>query len=455
MPIGTPPHRRGGLTLILQLRFDRRNTPASAGRTPSSPPGSASAPEHPRIGGEDYEASQPCRARVGTPPHRRGGLRGEPALPGEGRNTPASAGRTAGSLAVPGVTAEHPRISGEDLTDGRVMCCLCGTPPRQQGGLERLAPPPLEVRNTLASAGRTKLPSSSTSPAAEHPCIGGEDADAAPVHVPVGGTPPHRRGGRGGDLAEGVLQRNTPASAGRTRRVGCSALSSAEHPASAGRTGSPGTGYACTAEHPRIGGEDVVIALRRAVIRGTPPHRRGGPEVVPGDRVLCRNTPASAGRTPVSVRYLAIRAEHPRIGGEDLRSPGRVYSPDGTPPRRRGERFLTCTLRGGLRFFYSWCGGHTDQGKAIKVDGDPATGSRGADGVALFRGGGVDEEGGAGAHDFGDGVPEFVADAGGDAADEDAGDYFAGPLAEGAAQVVGDCGGGDDDHGGHQPSPLA
>jgi hypothetical protein len=97
-----------------------------------------------------------------------------------------------------------------------------------------------------------------------------------------------------------------------------------------------------------------------------------------------------------------------------------------------------------LRFLYLWRGRHADQGKAVEVDRDPAAGTCGADRVALFCGGGVDEDGGAIAHDFGDGVPEFVADAG----------YFAGPSAECAAQVVGDGGGGDDDHGGHQ-SPAS
>jgi hypothetical protein len=49
----------------------------------------------------------------------------------------------------------------------------------------------------------------------------------------------------------------------------------------------------------------------------------------------------------------------------------------------------------------------------------------------------VDEDGGAVAHDFGDGVPEFVADAGGDAGDEDAGDggVLALALAGGDDQV--------------------
>ncbi|EFE72208.1 predicted protein [Streptomyces viridosporus ATCC 14672] len=63
-------------------------------------------------------------------------------------------------------------------------------------------------------------------------------------------------------------------------------------------------------------------------------------------------------------------AEHSRVGGEDARAVLSLSQDSGTPPRWRGGHFLNCTLRRALRFFYSWCGGHTDQGKAVEVDGD-------------------------------------------------------------------------------------
>ncbi|GBP98730.1 hypothetical protein SSP531S_01220 [Streptomyces spongiicola] len=58
----------------------------------------------------------------------------------------------------------------------------------------------------------------------------------------------------------------------------------------------------------------------------------------------------------------------------------------------------------------------------------------------------MDEDGCSVTDDLGHRLPEFVADSRGDRADEDAGYDFRGPSAEGAPQVIGDGGGGDDEH---------
>ncbi len=73
-------------------------------------------------------------------------------------------------------------------------------------------------------------------------------------------------------------------------------------------------------EHPRVGGEDRDPRMRPKVVVGKPPRRRGG-RIHPREQVHReRSTPASAGRTRSSARFLTAAPEHPRVGGEDDRN---------------------------------------------------------------------------------------------------------------------------------------
>src|SRR5690606_30021942 len=92
---GTPPCRRGGRVLGVGHGVQGRNTPASAGRTASARSPRLPAAEHPRVGGEDYAPARTTCSLIGTPPRRRGGLLAEAGEALADRNTPASAGRTA------------------------------------------------------------------------------------------------------------------------------------------------------------------------------------------------------------------------------------------------------------------------------------------------------------------------------------------------------------------------
>ncbi len=217
-------------------------------------------------------------ADYGTPPRRRGGPRRTPAENLQLRNTPASAGRTAGRTGSPGRRPEHPRVGG--------------------GGREELDPLLPQRRNTPASAGRTPRGQRSAVRRPEHPRVGGEDLEKITMKPVVPGTPPRRRGGHGALAAGRAAARNTPASARRTGR----AVQRAAGPP----------------EHPRVGGEDDGGLRTSRIDAGTPPRRRGGPRPRPGVHGRRRNTPASAGRT--------------------RSRPMRWLNHCGTPPRRRGGR---------------------------------------------------------------------------------------------------------------------
>ncbi len=293
----TPSRRRGGLLLPRVLRLRPRNTPASAGRTPRRSSARSVTPEHPRVGGEDAPGADELRIRRGTPPRRRGGRRFRVRVGTDHRNTPASAGRTPASGRSGHVAPEHPRVGGEDVASSVTPPPFPGTPPRRRGGRTHWGRRLRVRRNTPASAGRTQRDSESQENATEHPRVGGEDASVAMTsrspaeHPRVGGededmdledflndgTPPRRRGGRLLAVLPEGDDRNTPASAGRTRN---------------------GAAPRCTwPEHPRVGGEDAALHWTGSGTGGTPPRRRGGrPQQVFRDQLL-RNTPASAGRT--------------------------------------------------------------------------------------------------------------------------------------------------------------
>src|SRR5690606_14902240 len=106
--------------------------------------------------------------------------------------------------------------------------------------------------------------------------------------------------------------------------------------ASAGRTRWCAAVRCGAAEHPRVGGEDGMSDYPEIAARGTPPRRRGGPQLEGRLDRGVRNTPASAGRTSAICRSRPRTTEHPRVGGEDHGTPTAHISNGGTPPRRRG-----------------------------------------------------------------------------------------------------------------------
>jgi hypothetical protein len=293
-------------------------TPASAGKTSSARPRSASASEHPRVSGEDSSGTFVRRSRSGAPERRRVRPAHGRGDPHRHRSTPASAGRTPPRGPLPPPGPDHPRVGGEDLEclerecddygppprrrGGRApaghprpagrntprrregtsaavgMSSSCGTPPRRRGGPLLGVGEVVVQRNTPASAGRTPASSSPLQPWTGHPRVGGEDPASISMRIAVSGTPPRRRGGPGRNPLRDRRHRNTPASAGRTNSEPGQSGSSTEHPrASAGRTARRPGHRPWAPEHPRVGGEDTSFSSWSAGMTGKPPRRRGRP----------------------------------------------------------------------------------------------------------------------------------------------------------------------------------
>ncbi len=272
---GTPPRRRGGLVRVFADDLADRNTPASAGRTARGSPGRSSTSEHPRVGGEDLVEAGNYARDCGTPPRRRGGRRLVRHGPDPRRNTPASAGRTPKPPAKPKPKPEHPRVGGEDRSSHRISPHRSGTPSRRRGG------------HMLAKV-------------AEAPA----------------GAPP-RRQGRPRCLARRPRRgRNTPTSAGRTHGRPRPVTCAAEHPRVGGEDANTRSAHFVEAGPLSVGAHDIDYLFVDEIHNGPPPHRRRRRRPVPRGNPASRSTFASAKRGSVTGTILSDRGH--RVGKDDV-----------------------------------------------------------------------------------------------------------------------------------------
>ncbi len=213
---GSPPRRRGGRHHRAHVHQRIRLTPASAGRTSVRTATPRSGRAHPRVGGADCVVQGTTVVTSGSPPRRRGGRSPRPRRGRRRRLTPASAGRTVGPVCQVTSSTAHPRVGGADLTMPFTDPTVTGSPPRRRGGLKGPSFLGRCGRLTPASAGRTPRRSSRLRRSAAHPRVGGADCGTFAFACRVDGSPPRRRGGHAPHRRRAVLGRLTPASAGRT-----------------------------------------------------------------------------------------------------------------------------------------------------------------------------------------------------------------------------------------------
>ena len=150
----------------------------------------------------------------------------------------------------------------------------------------------------------------------DHPRVCGEQTKLPNVTILPLGSPPRVRGTVLNFWIPDEMRRITPACAGN--RTGCNRL------------------YRPMGDHPRVCGEQFIDSLTIKSHRGSPPRVRGT-----GLSMTCPSssvgiTPACAGNS-----YLAYGKEygvkdHPRVCGEQCRTPPHPGEGKGSPPRVRG-----------------------------------------------------------------------------------------------------------------------
>ena len=108
-------------------------------------------------------------------------------------------------------------------------------------------------------------------------------------------------------------------------------------PAHAGKTGTPSAHAFGSADHPRSRGENHFQAVVGRGEVGSPPLTRGKQFYVSEPKRRLRITPAHAGKTPLDKRGQTGRQDHPRSRGENLYHLPRLVKLVGSPPLTRGK----------------------------------------------------------------------------------------------------------------------
>ena len=130
---GSPPHMRGKAIRPSFCTPFQRITPAHAGKSFLLCITSAASRDHPRTCGEKFELSWLDYWDLGSPPHMRGKGIYKFLQQGQGRITPAHAGKRWSSAQSNAAGKDHPRTCGEKRTANRVKCAMSGSPPHMRG----------------------------------------------------------------------------------------------------------------------------------------------------------------------------------------------------------------------------------------------------------------------------------------------------------------------------------
>ena len=152
---GSPPHARGRHEGAAQEGVGRGITPACAGKTSRTCPFCQPSTDHPRMRGEDEFIAIPDDVPMGSPPHARGRLQTVLQIREIRRITPACAGKTRFENERSARVRDHPRMRGEDDADIKRAESVAGSPPHARGRLSFDGLVLNSPRITPACAGKT------------------------------------------------------------------------------------------------------------------------------------------------------------------------------------------------------------------------------------------------------------------------------------------------------------
>ena len=211
-----------------------------------------------------------------------------------------------------------------------------GSPPRGQGKVLAAGLHNLIDRITPAWAGKRGPGPVKLGRSRDHPRVGGEKSDPGVVTNSIKGSPPRGRGKAAAFAFASCCFGITPAWAGKS----CPEW----------------RGMLRSGDHPRVGGEKCVSGTWLKCLSGSPPRGRGKGAAtvqIPRER---RITPAWAGKSCCSSSAFCIRWDHPRMGGEKFRRQGAFYCVLGSPPHGRGKSDPTDRNRPAFRTTPAWAG---------------------------------------------------------------------------------------------------
>ena len=208
-------------------------------------------------------------------------------------------------------------MGGEKAKDEAAAATKRGSPPRGRGKARSLHGFMLWLRITPAWAGKSGNGLLVSSIPRDHPRVGGEKWSGPTRTFPAWGSPPRGRG-------KVVLHCGVLLDVGIT-------------PAWAGKSCRRCRNIRESWDHPRVGGEKLYAPVLAQYRSGSPPRGRGKGMYDLRWMVSQRITPAWAGKSLLNVLFLNVGEDHPRVGGEKLKSGPILWKRWGSPPRGRGK----------------------------------------------------------------------------------------------------------------------
>ena len=215
-----------------------------------------------------------------------------------GRRVPFCCGknRVRRAAAVQTVQNRLPRACGEKPVLSTMLRAASGSSPRMRGEATSIIAICIMERITPACAGRSRHLRPLALGSGHHPRVRGEKLVALQASLACFGSPPRVRGEVHIRTFVLAVVGITPACAGRSRRR--------QRPPMPAR------------DHPRVCGEKYRYSYINKPVKGSPPRVRG--EGARCDEIgdHAGITPACAGRSLLALSAISISADHPRVCGE-------------------------------------------------------------------------------------------------------------------------------------------
>ena len=224
---------------------------------------------------------------------------------------------------------DHPRVCGEKRCAPQIASGSGGSPPRVRGKAGCHVFVLLVCRITPACAGKRPLRSAPACRSGDHPRVCGEKRLRLHISMPMLGSPPRVRGKVSHDCGTCPRARITPACAGK----------------SGYRDPARGEGQ----DHPRVCGEKGFTSRSKRPCQGSPPRVRGKAGCHVFVLLVCRITPACAGKSSFRDEVKSNGRDHPRVCGEKWQRRNWSQRLAGSPPRVRGKALVSHMCSGRLR----------------------------------------------------------------------------------------------------------
>ena len=220
-PTGSPPRVRGTGDAAPGSHDRAGITPACAGNSTADGAEGGNQQDHPRVCGEQTDATMDSGSSKGSPPRVRGtAIYGHNRLRRR-RITPACAGNSITRYMSDGVVRDHPRVCGEQTCPRPVTFGVRGSPPRVRGTAISRDTPARVTRITPACAGNSPRRSGWWRRPGDHPRVCGEQQARQDFAVQQTGSPPRVRGTAPGPTPATCGKGITPACAGNRFKACC------------------------------------------------------------------------------------------------------------------------------------------------------------------------------------------------------------------------------------------